>query len=63
MAIRSGLNEANKAYVVLFLCFSTKAIHLELVTDLTTTELIAASRRFDRRGRPSVIYEMKLKMK
>jgi len=40
-----------KAYIVLFTCFSTSAIHLELVTDYTTERFIAAYKRFtSRRG-------------
>lgn len=43
----------SKAYVSLFVCFATKAIHLELVTDLSTDSFIAALRRFvSRRGKP-----------
>ncbi|XP_058816076.1 uncharacterized protein LOC131679380 [Topomyia yanbarensis] len=40
-----------KAYVALFVCFCTKAVHLELVADLTTTKFLQALRRFvSRRG-------------
>lgn len=40
-----------KSYFALFVCFSTKAIHLELVIDLSTAAFIAAYRRFiSRRG-------------
>lgn len=40
-----------KAYVVLFVCLSTKAVHIELVHDLTTDAFMAAFRRFvSRRG-------------
>ncbi|UYV80978.1 hypothetical protein LAZ67_19002335 [Cordylochernes scorpioides] len=46
-----------KAYVVLFVCFAVKAVHLEMVTSLSTNSFIAALRRFiSRRGRPSDIY-------
>ncbi|XP_011877529.1 PREDICTED: uncharacterized protein LOC105567318, partial [Vollenhovia emeryi] len=40
-----------KGYLVLFVCFSTSAVHLELVTDYTTDAFIAAYKRFTaRRG-------------
>lgn len=46
-----------KAYVVVFVCFVTKAVHLELVTDLSSDSFIAALRRFiARRGLCSDIY-------
>ncbi|XP_043492375.1 uncharacterized protein LOC122517844 [Polistes fuscatus] len=46
-----------KAYVAIFVCFSTKAVHLELASDLTTETFLAALRRFmARRGKSSDIY-------
>lgn len=40
-----------KAYIALFICMSTKALHLELVTELTTQGFIATFKRFvARRG-------------
>lgn len=49
--------KTSKAYVYLFVYFATKAVHLELVSDLTTETFIAALRRFsERRGKPAHIY-------
>lgn len=40
-----------KVYVAIFVCFSTKAVHIELVSDLSTPAFIAALRRLvARRG-------------
>lgn len=46
-----------KVYLALFICFATKAVHLEMVTDLTTAAFLAAFNRFSsRRGCPTEIY-------
>lgn len=40
-----------KAYIVIFVCFTTKAVHIELASDLSTAAFIAALKRFiGRRG-------------
>ena len=46
-----------KTYIAIFICFSTKAVHMELVSDLSTAAFLAALRRFvSRRGLCSNIY-------
>lgn len=46
----------NKAYICLFTCAITRAVHLEVVTNMTTESFIAAFRRFAaRRSLPSHI--------
>jgi len=58
--IKSSLRRnapCDKGYISIFVCFATKAIHIELVSDLTTkTFLQTLNRFFDRRGRCAVIY-------
>jgi len=46
-----------KVYAALFVCFSTRAIHIELCTDLASETFTAALTRFcSRRGTPAVLY-------
>ncbi|XP_011858530.1 PREDICTED: uncharacterized protein LOC105556071 [Vollenhovia emeryi] len=46
-----------KAYVAIFVCMATKAVHIELVEDMTTEAFIGTLKRFiARRGLPSDIY-------
>ncbi|XP_049873589.1 uncharacterized protein LOC126373008 isoform X2 [Pectinophora gossypiella] len=50
-------NRVSKSYLCLFVCFSTKAVHLEVVSDLSTAAFIACLKRFiSRRGKPHYIY-------
>lgn len=45
-----------KCYVALFICLVTKAVHVELVSDLSTSSFIATLKRFvARRGKPTKI--------
>ncbi|XP_037940331.1 uncharacterized protein LOC119673165 [Teleopsis dalmanni] len=46
-----------KCYVCLFICFATKAVHLELVKNLTTSAFLAALQRFvSTRGKTKIIW-------
>nr|XP_053623742.1 uncharacterized protein LOC128682840 isoform X1 [Plodia interpunctella] len=59
MIKQSRLRKAleTKAYVCVFVCFATKAIHLELASDLRTETFLACLKRFiARRGLPTDIY-------
>jgi hypothetical protein len=50
--IRRRGAKSTKAYLCISVCFSTKVVHLELVSDLSTEAFLAALRRFiGRRGR------------
>ncbi|XP_053949452.1 uncharacterized protein LOC128857733 [Anastrepha ludens] len=46
-----------KCYICVFVCFSTKACHLELTQDLSTSSFLAALKRFIcTRGKPHTIW-------
>ena len=46
-----------KGYIAIFVCFATKAVHIEVVTSLTTEAFLAALRCFiAHRGKPKTIY-------
>ena len=46
-----------KSYLCLFVCLATKAVHLEVISDLTTAAFLGGLKRFvSRRGCPSIIH-------
>ena len=54
---KNGIRTLLKTYDVIFLCFSTKAVHIEPVMSLTKDDCLAAIKRFvSRRGIPDEIY-------
>ncbi len=54
--IRNSPNSSNKVYIALFTCGNSRAVHLELVPDLTTTTFLLCFRRFiSRRGMPNIV--------
>ena len=53
LTFKSG-SDSVKGYVAVFVCFASKAVHLEAVSSLTSDAMVAALRRFiARRGIPS----------
>ncbi|XP_026741350.1 uncharacterized protein LOC113503524 [Trichoplusia ni] len=50
-------NKSYKGYIALFVCMSTRAVHLEAVSELSTKGFLAAFKRFvARRGRCAELY-------
>ena len=48
-----------KAYILLFSCSVTRAVHVELVSNFTTAEFIKSFKRLiSRRGKPKIIYSV-----
>ncbi|XP_050671778.1 uncharacterized protein LOC126970094 [Leptidea sinapis] len=46
-----------KSYICVFVCFAVRAVHLELVSDLTKEAFLAAFNRFiSRRGKPQRVF-------
>ena len=55
--LRDKNGERVKSYILIFTCFNTRAIHLEVVQSMTTSEFILAFIRFSNRfGVPSAVY-------
>lgn len=56
-AYKGRCKKVLKSYIAIFICLCTKAIHVELVSDLTSLAFLAAFKRFvGRRGRCQSLY-------
>ena len=49
-------SNTRKSYIALFTCDTTRAVHLELSTDMTTDKFLLAFQGFVRRGLPHTVY-------
>lgn len=57
MKYKEGKKSQGNAYLAIFTCSLSRAVHLELIASLETDNFIACLKRFiARRGRPRVIY-------
>ncbi|XP_025191316.1 uncharacterized protein LOC112591650 [Melanaphis sacchari] len=55
--LRLRKSRTYKVYIAIFVCFAVKAVHLELVSDLSTEAFMAAFDRFvARRGMPNDVF-------
>ena len=55
--IKTGAKTIDKAYIALFTCSVTRAVHLELVADMSVNSFLRSFRRFTaRRGMPTLVY-------
>ena len=56
-AYKENQRSAGKAYILLFTCSHTRAVHIELITDMTTYQFMPCLKALiARRGWPSKIY-------
>ena len=57
ISLKTSSKSVGKAYIALLVCFTTKAVHIELVSSLSTPSCVSALIRFiARRGKPACIY-------
>ena len=55
--VKAEDGNTKKAYIIIFSCMTTRAVHLELTEDMTTIEFLKAFERMtNRRGRCSIMY-------
>ena len=54
--VKNAANGTDKIYIALFSCCVSRALHLDLVKDISATEFLRCLRRFSaRRGTPALI--------